>query len=135
MYELWVKQLKLISPRNGLLLCNFNGYERNMHQRHLTAEHSELTARTSLAWPTGVNNRGSHTYTFRALNGRSFWVSFFEGKLRSVVWWNLGLCCERQVSYECLHRNLNHVMYVIIRMLRSFRGISWLTFLLVVKCI
>jgi len=29
-------------------LDNFNGHEKNMHQRHLTAEITELIARTSI---------------------------------------------------------------------------------------
>ena len=37
-----------------------------MRQRHLTAEATELIARTSLVIPTGVGKCGSHTYTFRA---------------------------------------------------------------------
>jgi len=50
-------------------LCNFNGHERNIQQRHLTAVIIKLIARTSLVWPTGVSKCGSHTYTFRALSG------------------------------------------------------------------
>jgi len=41
--------------------CNFNGHERNMHQRHLTAGITELIARTSLVVPTGVSTCGNHT--------------------------------------------------------------------------
>jgi len=34
------------------------------------------------------------------------------------------LYCEQYVCYVGLHRNLNHVTYVIIRVLRSYRGIT-----------
>jgi hypothetical protein len=36
----------------------------------------------------------------------------------------LGLCCEQYVCYTCLHRNVNHVIYVIIQVLRTCRGIT-----------
>jgi len=51
-----------------------------MHQRHLTAEITELIARTSLVRPTGVSKCGRHTYTFRALSGHISslcFISFF----------------------------------------------------------
>jgi len=38
----------------------------------------------------------------------------------------LGLYCERQVCHVYLHRNLNRVVYVIIRVLHSFRNITHL---------
>jgi len=41
-----------------------------------------------------------------------------------LVLWNLGLYCEWKVCYVCLHSNLNHVIYVMIQVLRSFRGIT-----------
>ena len=34
------------------------------------------------------------------------------------------LYCEQEVCYICLHRNINHVTYVIIRVLRSYRRIT-----------
>jgi len=43
-----------------------------MRQRHLTAEITELIARTSSLRPTDVSQCGSHTYTFRALSGHTF---------------------------------------------------------------
>jgi len=55
-------------PPSGAQI-NFNGYERNMHQRHLTAEIIELIARTSIVIPTGVSKCGSHTHRSRALSG------------------------------------------------------------------
>jgi len=41
---------------------DFTGHERIMHQRHLIAETTELTERTSLDSPTDVRKCGSHTY-------------------------------------------------------------------------
>ena len=45
-------------------LCNFDGHERNMDQRHLTAETTELMSRTSLVCPTGVSKCSSHSTEF-----------------------------------------------------------------------
>jgi hypothetical protein len=56
-------------------LCNFNEQQRNMRQRHLTAEITELIASTSLVGPTGVSKGGSHTYTFGVLSGHISCVS------------------------------------------------------------
>jgi len=67
-----------------------------MRQRHLTAEITELTARTSLVTPTGVGKCGSYTYTFRALSGHIPCLSLSEGELQTQVvafhfltFWNL----------------------------------------------
>ena len=60
------------------ILCNFNAHERNMHQRHLTAEITELIVRTSLVRPTGVSKCGSHTYTFRLLSSHITSLALFE---------------------------------------------------------
>ena len=57
-------------------ICNFNGHEKIMHQRHLTAEITELMARTSLVRPTSVNKCGRHTYIFRALSGHISYLCF-----------------------------------------------------------
>jgi hypothetical protein len=56
-----------------------------MRQRHLTAEITELIARTSLVGPRGVSKGGSHTYTFGALSGRISCVSLCEGKVQIQV--------------------------------------------------
>jgi len=56
-----------------------------MRQRHLTAEITELTARTSLVTPTGVGKCGSYTYTFRALSGHIPCLSLSEGELQTQV--------------------------------------------------
>ena len=62
---------------------DFNGHERIMHQRHLTAETTELTERTSLDSPTDVRKCGSHTYTFPYANRHISCVSLSEGKLQN----------------------------------------------------
>jgi type II secretory pathway component PulM len=56
-----------------------------MRQRHLTAEITELVARTSLVAPTGVRKCGSLTYKFRALGGHIFCVSVSEGKVQTQI--------------------------------------------------
>ena len=52
------------------LFYSFNGHERNMRLRHLTAAITELIARTSSVRPTGVSKCGSYIDTFRALSGK-----------------------------------------------------------------
>ena len=84
-------------------LCKFNGHDGNMHQRHLTAEITELIARTSIVTPTGVSNCGSHTYTFMrwatdhlALSGHISILALFEVSSKHIslqfyswTFWNL----------------------------------------------
>jgi hypothetical protein len=65
--------------------CNFNGHERNMRQRHLTAEPTKLIARTSVVIPTGVGKCDSHMYTFRALSGHISCLSLSERELQTQV--------------------------------------------------
>ena len=60
-----------VSPRgtHNHPSAKLNAHERNMHQRHHTADITELIAPTSIVGPTGVSKCGRHTYTFRALSG------------------------------------------------------------------
>jgi len=56
-----------------------------MRQRHLTAETTELIARTSLVTQTGVGKCGSQTYTFRALSRHISFLALSEGELQAQV--------------------------------------------------
>jgi len=64
--------------------CIFIGQKRNMHQRYLTAWYTELTARTSSGWPTGVSKCDSHACTILCA-WRTSCVSKFEGTFQTQV--------------------------------------------------
>jgi len=66
-------------------LCNFNGHERNVHQRHHTAEIIELIARTSIVRPTGVSNCGSHMHRSSSPSPVSCFTLAMTSKLVVII--------------------------------------------------